>query len=35
MWVNFEFLIFIVDRVFNLSAAFNTVTALLEQYECI
>ena len=30
--VNFKF---IVDRIFKLFAAFNTVTALLEQYECI
>ena len=26
---------FIVDQIFKLFAAFNTVTALLEQYECI
>ena len=31
----FQILKFIVDRVFKLFAAFNTVTALLEQYECI
>ena len=35
MQVNFKFLKFIVDRIFKLFAAFNTVTALLEQYECI
>ena len=35
VWVNFEFLKFIVDQIFKLFAAFNTVTALLEQYECI
>ena len=35
IWVNFKFLKFIVDRIFKLFAAFNTVTALLEQYECI
>ena len=35
MQVNFNFLKFIVDRIFKLFAAFNTVTALLEQYECI
>ena len=35
MWVNFEFLKFNVDRIFKLFAVFNTVTGLLEQYECI
>ena len=35
MRVNFKFLKYIVDRIFELFAAFNTVTALLEQYECI
>ena len=35
MRVNFKFLKFVVDRIFKLFAAFNTVTALLEQYECI
>ena len=35
MQVNFKFLKFIVDQIFGLFAAFNTVTALLEQYECI
>ena len=35
MRVNFKFLKFIVDRIFKLFAVFNTVTALLEQYECI
>ena len=35
MRVNFKFLKFIVDRIFILFAAFNTVTALIEQYECI
>ena len=35
MWVNFKFLKFIVDQIFKLFAEFNTVTALLEQYECI
>ena len=35
MWVKFKFLKFIVDQIFKLFAAFNTVTALLEQYECI
>ena len=35
MRVNFKFLKFIVDRIFKLFAPFNTVTALLEQYECI
>ena len=31
----FIFLKFIVDQIFKLFVAFNTVTALLEQYECI
>ena len=35
MQVNFNFLKFIVDQVFKLFVAFNTVTTLLEQYECI
>ena len=35
MRVNFKFLKIIVDRIFKLFAAFNTATALLEQYECI
>ena len=35
MRVNFKFLKFIVDRNFKPFALFNTVTALLEQYECI
>ena len=35
MRVNFKFLKFVVDRIFKLFTAFNTVTALLEQYECI
>ena len=35
MRLNFKFLKFIVDQIFELFAAFNTVTALLEQYECI
>ena len=35
MWVNFKFLKFTVDQIFKLFAVFNTVTALLEQYECI
>ena len=35
MWVNFKFLKFGVNRIFELFAVFNTVTALLEQYECI
>ena len=35
MQVNFKFLKFIVDQIFKLFAAFNTVTALLEQHECI
>ena len=35
MGVNFKFLKFVVDQIFELFAAFNTVTALLEQYECI
>ena len=35
MQVNFKFLKFIVDQVFKLLAAFNTVTALLEQYELV
>ena len=35
MRVNFIFLKFILDRIFKLSAAFNIVIALLEQYECI
>ena len=35
MRVNFKFLKFIVDRIFKLFAVFNTVTALLEPYECI
>ena len=33
--VNFKFLKFIVDRIFKLFAEFNTVTASLEQYECV
>ena len=33
--VNFKFLKFVVDQIFELFAAFNTVTALLEQYEHI
>ena len=35
MRVNFEFLKYILDRIFKLCAAFFKVTALLEQYECI
>ena len=35
MRINFEFLKLIVDQIFKLFAAFNTVTMLLEQYECI
>ena len=35
MQVNFEFLKFIVDRIFKCFAMFNTVAALLEQYECV
>ena len=35
MWVNFKFLKFVVDGIFELFAAFNTVSALSEQYECI
>ena len=35
MRVNFKFLKFVVDQFFKLFAAFSTVTALLEQYECI
>ena len=35
MQVNFNFLKFVVDRILKLFAAFNTVTALLEQYERI
>ena len=35
MQVNFKFLKFIVDQIFTLFAAFNTLTALLEQYEYI
>ena len=35
MRVNFKFLKFVVDQFFGFFAAFNTVTALLEQYECI
>ena len=31
----FQILKFVVDRIFKLFAAFNTVTTLLEQYECI
>ena len=31
MWVNFKLLKFIIDRIFILFAAFNKVTALLEQ----
>ena len=31
MWVNFKFLKFIIDQIFILFAAFNKVTALLEQ----
>ena len=31
MWVNFKFLKFIIDRIFILFAAFNNVTAFLEQ----
>ena len=30
-WVNFKFLKFIIDQIFILFAAFNKVTALLEQ----
>ena len=33
--VNFKFLKFITDQIFKLFAAFNKVTALLKQYECI
>ena len=34
--INFEFLnLLYVDQFFKLFAAFNKVTALLEQYECI
>ena len=33
--INFKFLKFAVDRIFKLFAAFDTVSALLEQYECI
>ena len=35
MPVKFKFLKFIIDRIFILFAVFNSVTALLEQYECI
>ena len=35
MQVNFKFLKFVVDQIFELFAAFNKVKALLEQYECI
>ena len=35
MWVNFEFLKYILDRIFELFALFSKVTALLEQYECV
>ena len=35
MQVNFKLLKFIVDQIFKLFAVFNTVTTLLEQYECI
>ena len=35
MEVNFKSLKLVVDRIFKLFAAFNTVTVLLEQYECI
>ena len=35
MHVNFKFLKFVADRIFKLFDAFNTVTALLEQYKCI
>ena len=35
MRVNFEFLKFILDRIFKLFAAFIKVTALLEQQECV
>ena len=35
MRVNFKFLKFIVDQIFQLFAAFNTATASLEQYEHI
>ena len=35
MQVNFKFLKFILDGIFKLFAAFNKVTVLLEQYECI
>ena len=31
MWVNFNFLNIIIDRIFILFAAFNKVTTLLEQ----
>ena len=33
--VNFKFLKIFVDQIFNIFAMFNTVIALLEQYECI
>ena len=33
MRVNLNFLKFVVDRIFELFAAFNAVTALLEQHE--
>ena len=35
MRVNLKFLKFVVDQIVELFAVFNTVTALLEQYECI
>ena len=35
MRVNFNFLKFVVDQIFELFAVFNIVTALLKQYECI
>ena len=35
MQVNVEFLKFIIDQIFKLFVAFNEVTALLEQYECM
>ena len=34
MRVNFKILKFIVDQIFKLFAVFNTVIALVEQYEC-
>ena len=35
MWVNNEYLKFIIDQMFKIFATFNKVTVFLEQYECV